>query len=83
MKPGDVLKKQFLAVVANQLRDNEPPETRQTLERLQAEGYSEEESKLLIAQCVAAEIQQVMRSNQPFNNERYVKWLDQLPESPE
>jgi len=83
MKPSDVLKKQFLTVVANQLKSNKPPETRQTLERLKKEGYTEEESKLLIAQCVAAEIQKVMQTNQPFDNERYVKSLHQLPESPE
>ena len=39
-KANPRLRVAFLAVVENQLRDNDPPETRQTLERLQAEGYS-------------------------------------------
>lgn len=83
MNPQEILKREFLRVVDNQLRENDPPETRQTLLRLQQEGYSEEEAKLLIAQCVAAEMMAVMESNKPFNEERFRKYLQRLPESPE
>jgi len=83
MSHNNLLIQQFLKTVDNQLRDNDPPETRQTLDRLQQEGYAERDAKLLIAQCVAAEMMAVMQSNEPFNEVRYVKWLHQLPKSPE
>ena len=39
------LKATLLEVVDNQLNDNDPPETRETLNRLIADGYSEEKAK--------------------------------------
>ena len=83
MSPDEIFKLQFLEVVENQLKKNEPPETRQTLERLMQEGYPEEAAKLLISQCVAAEMIAMMDSDTPMNNERYIKWLHQLPDAPE
>lgn len=41
------LKASFLEVVDNQLRANDPPETRQTLDRLIAEGISRETRRIL------------------------------------
>lgn len=83
MNPKDILKQQFLAVVNNQLSADKPPETAHALERLKGEGYSEEDARLLIAQCVAVEIFQVMKNEEPFNNERYVRNLMRLPQEPE
>jgi predicted nucleic-acid-binding protein len=82
MPDKGILKTQFLRVVDNQLRENNPPETRLTIERLMAMGYSREEARLFIAQCVAAEIFHVMQSNEPFNQERYIKTLEALPQQP-
>jgi hypothetical protein len=44
----------FLEVVENQIRDNDPPETRQTLDRLLAEGYTADEARRLISTAVRA-----------------------------
>ena len=82
MGPQEILKREFLRVVDNQLRAGDPPETRQTLERLKQEGYTDEESRLLIAQCVAAEMMAVMETNLPFDEKRYAVCLHRLPESP-
>ena len=83
MRPNDIIKKQFLAIVDKQLKENDPPATRQTLRRLQEEeGFTEAESKGLIAQCVAQEMAAVLSSNKPFNQERYEKWLSELPNPP-
>ena len=46
------LGKVILEVVENQIRENDPPETRRTIERLVAEGYGEE-AVLLGAQGAA------------------------------
>lgn len=77
------LKKSFLETVENQLLDNEPLETGQTMKRLREEGFREKDAKQLISACVAAEMFNVMNNNEPFNRERYVEWLLRLPELPE
>ena len=82
MKPNDMLKQQFLEIVSNQLTSNDPPETKQTLDRLVQEGYSDADARILIAQCVAAELFNVMKHNKPYDNERYVSNLRQLPDFP-
>ncbi len=76
------LRAAILKVVENQLRDNNPPETRQTLDRLMKEGHSKEEAKSLIASAVAAEIYYVMKNQEPFNQKRFVEALNKLPELP-
>jgi len=74
------LKAAYLEAVENQLRDNNPPETRQTLERLRTEGISEQDAKLLIASVIAAETFEIMRSSTKFDHERFVRNLNRLPD---
>ena len=69
-------------VLDNQLRDGEPPETRATLERLLGQGIVLEEARRLIAAVIVAEIFDVMKSNTPFDLERFVGRLATLPETP-
>lgn len=38
MKPNPYLHQAIMEVVENQMRDNEPPETKATYDRLRAEG---------------------------------------------
>jgi hypothetical protein len=70
-------------IVETQIQENEPPETKQTLNRLLKEGYSREEAMELIAIVVASEIYDVMKHQQPFNRNRFVKRLEDLPDLPE
>jgi hypothetical protein len=76
------LGEQIIEVVHNQMRANDPPETKQTYERLIQEGHSEENVMKMLASAVAAEIWYVMNEKKPFNHDRYVKMLDALPELP-
>ena len=69
-------------VVRNQIRQNDPPETKQTYDRLIQEGFPEDEVIRKLAVVVAAEIYDVMKSQKPFNQERYIKRLDKLPNEP-
>ena len=64
------LRETILAVVDNQLRDNNPPCTRRAYERLQKAGYSKKEAKEKLAAVVLEEIYDVMSQNQPFDEER-------------
>jgi len=73
----------ILEVVENQMRDNDPSETRKTFDRLSQEGHSDEDAKRLIGRLVASEIFDVLKKQEEFNPERYVKALNNLPELPE
>ena len=76
------LRAAIMAVVENQIRNNDPPQTRQTFERLIAAGHSEEEAKRLIGCVVSAEIFDVLKKNEPFNLDRFLKGLNKLPTMP-
>lgn len=77
------LRAAFLEAVENQLRDNEPPETRQTFERLLREGHSEAEAKDLLGAAIAAETYYILKKSEPFDHDRYVTMLNNLPKLPE
>jgi hypothetical protein len=72
----------IMQVVENQLRDNRPPESSLTLARLMGEGFSEDESKHLIGAAIVAEMQHVVKSSKPFNEQRFLDLLNKLPELP-
>lgn len=76
------LRAAITAVVDNQLRSNDPPQTKQTFKRLIDAGISEKEAKRLIACVVSVEIFDVLKKQEPFNLERFVKGLDKLPAMP-
>lgn len=78
-----IVRTAILEVVENQLRDGTPPETRQTLQRLVTEGYSEEEARRLIGVVVTSEIFNVLKHNQPYNEVRFIVALRQLPKLPD
>lgn len=82
MKSNPRIKETILEVVDNQLKDNNPPETKQTYERLLNEGHSDSEAKRLIGCVVASEIFDVLKEGKPFNQERFVAALNELPKIP-
>jgi hypothetical protein len=82
-KGKNVRRRMMFDIVETQIQENEPPETKQTLNRLLEEGYSREEAMELIAIVVASEIYDVMKHQQPFNRNRFVERLEDLPELPE
>ena len=82
MEPNLILKATTLEIVENQLRDNSPPETKVTYDRLLAKGYSDQESRELMGAAVSVEIYDVLKSNKPFDEARYIKALRRLPKLP-
>ena len=76
---GEEMKK----VVRNQIRQNDPPETKQTYDRLIKEGFPIDEVMRQLAVVVAAEIYDVTKNKEPFNQERYIKRLNDLLKEPE
>jgi hypothetical protein len=73
----------YMEAVDNQLRDNNPPETRITFNRLQREGFSEVDAKKLIGQAIASESFWIIKKNEAFNLKRFIKSLNRLPVPPE
>ena len=66
-------------IVDNQLRDNTPPETRHTLERLVADGHTLEDARRLIGCVVSTEIYDILTRHRPFEETAYVAALQRLP----
>ncbi len=72
----------IMEVVENQIRDNDPPDTGQTLTRLTSEGHSPKEARRMIAVAVSVEIFRMMKHRETFNRKRFVWNLSQLPSDP-
>ena len=79
---NEKLKQAILEVVNSQIRDNDPPETKQTLDRLRESGLSEEEALKLIGYVVASEVFTVLKENRKYDKEKYISALKALPRLP-
>jgi hypothetical protein len=82
MQGNPYLKAAILEVVDNQISDNDPPQTRQTYERLLASGLEEPEARRLIGCVVVSEIFDILKKNEMFNLERFLAALERLPKLP-
>ena len=82
MEINDKLREQIFEIIKNQLRDNDPPETKETFDRLQKQGFDDFQIRQMIGQCLAIELFDVMENRKPYNNERYVRNLLTLPKEP-
>jgi len=82
METNEKLREQIFEIINNQLRDNDPPETKTTFDRLQKQGYDDFQTRQMIGQCLAVELFDVLKHGRPYNNERYIKNLITLPKEP-
>lgn len=74
------LKKTLLGIVDNQLKSNDPVCTGWAFEQLKNAGYSAREAKEKLSSVVLTEIYDVMRNNQPFDEQRFEKAMMELVE---
>jgi hypothetical protein len=74
--------KLILDVVERQLETCTPVQTKETLERLMAEGFSEEDAKHLIGSAVVNEMRSVVSEGRSFQEDRFVSLLQGLPHLP-
>lgn len=82
MNETERLNKAIREVVDNQLRGLDPPETKETFNRLVEEGYSSEQARTLIGFVVSSEVFDILKNMEPYNHERFVEALRRLPELP-
>lgn len=72
----------FRDVVSQQLRENDPPETQQTYDRLIEAGYSKDDVWRMLSAVVAAEMFEIVRTQRAHDQQQYVRWLENLPKLP-
>ena len=82
MKVNEHLRNAVFEVLDNQINANDPPETALTLERLMNEGYPDFQAKQLMGQAVVIEVIDVLKNKKPYNEQRYIKNLRNLPNEP-
>lgn len=72
------LKKLLIEVVERQLRDNDPPITSITYQRLLAAGHSPNTAKEKIAVAVVGQIWNAMHEGKPFDLAKYTAELNRI-----
>ena len=82
MIDNEEIRDQIFDIIKNQLKTNNPPETRITYDRLKKQGYDDLQTRQLIGQCISVELFQILKHGKPFDNERYINNLSKLPEEP-
>ena len=83
MKTNERLNQAVLEVVENQIRQLNPPATKETFDRLIREGHDHNEARRLIGCVVASEIFDILKNMEPYDEDRYVRALRRLPDLPE
>jgi hypothetical protein len=78
-----VLQALILQTIDSQILGNDPPEARETLQRLVGQGFTPDQAKSLIGAAIATEIFELYEHQAPFNRARYVENLKKLPFLPE
>lgn len=80
LTPGQKKRREVIMLIVDaQIKQGDPPETRETLERLVNDGYTRSEARELIAVVVASEIFDVLKQQQPFDRDRFITRLLSLP----
>jgi len=80
---GQIAGEAIVEAIENQLKENNPPETKQTLDRLMALGETRENAIRLISCAISVEIFEALKNETPYNEERYLKNLNALPKLPD
>ncbi len=75
---NNIVKKEILQAVENQLAENNPECTKQTLDRLMSEGVDEDKAKEMIAVVLLGEMYDMLSLEEGYNEERYCKKLKEL-----
>ena len=79
---SEIAKAAIFEIIENQMRDNTPPITKITYDRLVSEGLTHEETMNLIGCAVSVELFEIMKNGDVFNEGRYTDNLKLLPELP-
>jgi len=70
-------------IINKQIRENDPPETRKTYERLRREGYDDEEVMDMLCSVIDFTLHDLMLEEGSFDLKTYSRLLRKLPELPD
>ena len=82
MELNEKIREQIFEIIKNQLKDNDPPETKSTYDRLRKDGFDDYQTRQMIGQCIAVELFDIIKFGKPYDNNRYIKNLKKLPKEP-
>ena len=82
METSDKFREQIFEIIKNQLRNNDPPEAKETFDRLRNQGFNDLKTRKMIGQCLAIELFNVIKNKKPYDNQRYTTNLLALPKDP-
>ncbi len=82
MKSNEIVSENIFEIIRNQIKINDPPETKLTYDRLRMKGLNDIQTMKMIAQCLSIELFEMLKFKKPYNGERYVRNLKKLPEDP-
>jgi len=72
----------IIQAIKKQIRQNDPPETKETFDRLRLEGHAEKEVYRMLGCVMTSEIYEVMKDERVFDRDLYVRRLRSLPKLP-
>lgn len=79
---GQRVREMLFEVLENQMKENNPPETRKTYQRLLDQGFSREETLRMMAAVVIVEMNDMVKENRTFDEAGYIEALKALPQLP-
>lgn len=82
MDNPEPLRRLIFEALDNQIKMNNPPETKATYKRLRKLGFDDYTTKQYLGQCLAVEIYGIITRGEEHNEERYINNLKKLPEEP-
>src|SRR5258708_27895684 len=71
----------MLETVLNQIETGDPPETKQTYERLVAAGQSKSQALQHIAAAMRGQMARMLKDATPFHNKRFAELLPKIPDA--
>ncbi len=83
MEVNKELREKIFNIINDQLSEESPPEVKIAYQRLTKEGFVDIQSRQLIGQCVLVELYEMIKTNRPFDLERYKRNLKSLPRKPD
>ena len=72
----------IIQAIKEQIRQNDPPETKETFDRLRREGHAEEEVYRMLGCVLTSEMYAVLKQKRVFDRDLYVQQLHALPKLP-
>lgn len=82
METNEILRERIFEIIENQIKDNDPPETKMSYDRLRKLGFDDFQTRQMIGQCIAVELYKVIKFKKPYDNKRYIENLIKLPKEP-